>query len=688
MSSKFMNIFKKQHSNLSHRDTSPVIVGNYEESSAIMQEMTEIPTDFILGPIPSTSKSTSSLTASRSNVEGPTNAAVSEKIKKRPHRTSLGAIEDLLQCPVCLERLRTPRMMPCQHTFCLSCLEEQLVWPGNDNRSIACPLCKLTVVECIPRNLPTNLYIENLLRVLDNSGEKLDHLGFTSPVITFASIADQPSFLVQEPSSYISVPEPSAQETRCVICSTTCDRDRKCKHCKQVFCSVCWVAHMDELKEQLTNISDQLSNTTVRFEHRIEDFKIRAAQLTEYIDRDIEVRISELQQERNERIKRAEESTKKGEKFAEDLKGKIIKAQEEVMMHKNFKFDTLADNQEKVKTFLALHRRASDLMAAVALWGPELTDSAIDERDDKQRLDFSSTEENAWFYYRSRQFTPKVVVGRGIVQRPAGIAVDPWKKHLLIACPGTRQVLVLDKKYRVHRRIQHQDMMSPQGVAFLEDFEEIYVTDKWKHCIHVFNRKGDLLRRICSKGQGDGQLRSPEGIAAHPSRNLLYVADTGNDRIQILTPDGASFGFIGLTGKSETTLTKSGLAVSSNVTFFNQPTAVAVSETMIVVADCANHKIKIFDHDSNLLRTIGTPGSHRGLLRTPETVALDPKGNVIVGDSGNARIQIFSASGELLRVLGSKGFKEGQFGWVSGILIKDNLEIVVSDGKNYTVQVF
>lgn len=152
----------------------------------------------------------------------------------------------------------------------------------------------------------------------------------------------------------------------------------------------------------------------------------------------------------------------------------------------------------------------------------------------------------------------------------------------------------------------------------------------------MFNRKGDLLRQICSKGQGEGQLRSPEGIAAHPTKNLIYVADTGNDRVQILTSDGATYAIIGPTGKSETTVTKTGVAVVSCPTHFNQPTAVAVSESMLAVADCGNHKIKvrrrsnsrltvitviivsllqIFDHDGNLLRSIGTPGSHKGLLR-------------------------------------------------------------------------
>ncbi|XP_015509514.2 tripartite motif-containing protein 2 isoform X1 [Neodiprion lecontei] len=684
MTSKWKSVFKRP---LSHDSTNPRPVENHEESSAIMQEMTELPADFILGPDPKASKSRPVFNSSQSAIEQPT-VELRNNDSRKSHGTSLGAIEDLLQCPICLARLRTPRMMPCQHTFCLECLEEQLNYSGNDGRTIKCPLCKLTVVESVPRDLPTNLYIENLLRVMGNvGGESLEHLVFSSPVVTFAPCVDQPSSLVQGPSSLMSMPEPVVQEIRCVKCETACTRENRCKHCKQIFCSVCWVAHMDDLKEQLGNITEQLSNTTDRFQHRIQDYKTRVDQLMEYIDRDIELRIGELRQEREERIQQVQESARKGEHLAEELKGKIIRTKEEVDAYQCFKFDTLADNQEKVKTFLALHRRASELMTAVAYWQPEISDS-LDDQDEKQRINFATSEETAQFYYRSKTFTPRIVAGRGIVQRPSGITMDPWKKHFLVACPGTRQVLVLDKKYRVHRRIQHEGMMSPQGVAFLEDFEELFVTDKWKHCIHVFNSKGTLLRRLCTKGQGDGQLRSPEGIAAHPSRNLLYVADTGNDRIHILTPDGATFATIGPTGNAETVLTKAGVEITNNATHFNQPTAVAVSETVIVVADCGNHKIKIFDHAANLLRTIGTPGTHRGLLRSPETVTLDPKGNVIVGDSGNGRVQIFTATGELLRVLGSKGTKEGQFGWVSGIFVKDNCEIVVADSKNYTIQVF
>lgn len=287
-------------------------------------------------------------------------------------------------------------MMPCQHTFCLECLEEQLDYSNNDGKRhchkrilstslppiffpgkvITCPLCKLTVVDSVPRNLPTNLYIDNLLRVMGNSGESLDHLVMNSPIVTFAPFDDQPNTLIKGSSLQYNQVESLGQETRCVKCETACTKENKCKHCKQasekafrrlssspwsrfsnswiyfsqIFCSVCWVAHMDELKEQLGNIIEQLHNTTDRFDHRIQDFKARVVQLTDYIDRDIELRIGELRQEREERIKRAEESAKKGERLADDLKRKIMKTQEDVDAHRSFKFDSLADNQEKVSS--------------------------------------------------------------------------------------------------------------------------------------------------------------------------------------------------------------------------------------------------------------------------------------------------------------------------------------------------
>lgn len=97
-------------------------------------------------------------------------------------------------------------------------------------------------------------------------------------------------------------------------------------------------------------------------------------------------------------------------------------------------------------------------------------------------------------------------------------------------------------------------MEYPHSIAISGDREEIIVSDKWANYIFVFNKEGGLLRVLGDKGEDFGSLRSPEGLAmdgyklqspilSYPSliifyfrcrlRNVLYVCDTGNDRVQV-----------------------------------------------------------------------------------------------------------------------------------------------------------
>jgi hypothetical protein len=70
------------------------------------------------------------------------------------------------------------------------------------------------------------------------------------------------------------------------------------------------------------------------------------------------------------------------------------------------------------------------------------------------------------------------------------------------------------------------------------------ITDKWNHCVHVFNAEGTYLRQLGKKGHAEGCFQSPEGITSGPGpdgnddETFLYVCDTGNDRVQASTvPD-------------------------------------------------------------------------------------------------------------------------------------------------------
>ncbi|KAM6440412.1 E3 ubiquitin-protein ligase SH3RF1 isoform 3-T3 [Liasis olivaceus] len=66
---------------------------------------------------------------------------------------------DLLECPVCLERLdASAKVLPCQHTFCKRCL----LGIVSSRNELRCPECR-TLVDCSVDELPSNILLVRLL---------------------------------------------------------------------------------------------------------------------------------------------------------------------------------------------------------------------------------------------------------------------------------------------------------------------------------------------------------------------------------------------------------------------------------------------------------------------------------------------------------------------------------------------
>ena len=57
----------------------------------------------------------------------------------------------------------------------------------------------------------------------------------------------------------------------------------------------------------------------------------------------------------------------------------------------------------------------------------------------------------------------------------------------------------------------------------------------------MFNSNGTFLTKFGLEGSGPGQLILPEGVGVDKDTGLVYVADTGNFRIQVFKPVASSF---------------------------------------------------------------------------------------------------------------------------------------------------
>ena len=73
-------------------------------------------------------------------------------------------LEKILECPICLEEFKNPKMLPCQHSFCMEDCLKSLVESNSVSKEIICPICRK---KCsVPRKgFPNNYTLQSLLEL-------------------------------------------------------------------------------------------------------------------------------------------------------------------------------------------------------------------------------------------------------------------------------------------------------------------------------------------------------------------------------------------------------------------------------------------------------------------------------------------------------------------------------------------
>ena len=181
------------------------------------------------------------------------------------------------------------------------------------------------------------------------------------------------------------------------------------------------------------------------------------------------------------------------------------------------------------------------------------------------------------------------------------------------------------------------------------------------------------------RGSSPGRFIKPAGLAVDGDGNL-YVADSGNHRVQKFDAEGRFIAQVGSLGDGQGE--------------FNEPWGVAVdSQGNLYVADTWNNRIQKFDRDLNFLTQWGKPASDLTNPRPydfwgPRDVAIDAEGNVWVADTGSNRLLKFAGDGTFLASVGKRGSEPGQLREPVGIEIAANGDIFVADAWNKRIQHF
>ena len=254
----------------------------------------------------------------------------------------------------------------------------------------------------------------------------------------------------------------------------------------------------------------------------------------------------------------------------------------------------------------------------------------------------------------------------------------------------------------------------PSGVAVGTD-GNIFVADTGNHAIRKVTPEGvvtTLAGSAGGTGSADGagsfaRFRYPGGAAVDKAGNV-YVADTGNDTIRKMTPQGVVTTLAGLAGQ------RGSVDGTGSKARFTDPFDVTVdSSGNVYVADEGNDTIRKVTPEgvvTTLAGLAGNFGSTDGIGSAarfgskdggPSGVAVDGVGNVFVTDTQNHTIRKVTPMGVVTTLAGIASISEygwpvggsrdatgseARFNYPWGVVVDKDGIIYVADSLNHTIR--
>ena len=248
---------------------------------------------------------------------------------------------------------------------------------------------------------------------------------------------------------------------------------------------------------------------------------------------------------------------------------------------------------------------------------------------------------------------------------------------------------------------QEATFNNPHGIAISQS-GNLYVTDRFNHSIRKITPNGIVSTLAGNPGMiGDvdgfgttALFYEPWGICVDANENV-FVADTRNNKIRKITPDGEVTTYAG-TGNYGTTNSSFGNST------FGQPVGIEIDDSgNIYVADHGTHIIRKISIDGNVSTLAGVPyitGDADGdptvaTFNRPYGLTLDLQGNILVADEWNHKIRRITPQGDVSTVAGI-GIEGGDDGDASNATFKfpwdvtvDSAGIIyVADGLNSAIR--
>ncbi|XP_027886767.1 tripartite motif-containing protein 3b isoform X2 [Xiphophorus couchianus] len=636
--------------------------------------------------------------------------------------------KQFLVCSICLDHYHNPKVLPCLHTFCESCLQNYI---PPESLTLSCPVCRQTSI--LPEKgvgaLQNNFFITNLMEVLQREPECSRPEACSVLESVSAAVAGKPLCCPNHEGKVMEFYCESCETAMCLDCTEGEHRDHMTVPLRDVV-----EQHKAVLKTQLDAIHSRLPQLTA------------AVELVSEISRQLNERKTEAEAEINstfEELERVLHHRKTA--LITDLenicssKQKVLHAQlssllqgkehiqsscsftEQALSHGNATEVLLVQKQmsERV-TALARHDfpekphqnahldcqvETEGLRRSIQNLGVLLTTSAVAHTSvaTGEGLRHAATGQHQTITVTTKDKDGELVrTGNAVLKgeilsadgnRAADVEITDNKN-------GTYEVgytLRSEGEYSFCLLLYGQPIRgSPFRLRVVKPSDVPQSPDDVKRRVkspsgtggHIRQKavrrpssmysttkkkenpiEDELIYRVGSRGREKGEFTNLQGISAS-SNGRVVVADSNNQCIQVFSNDGQFKMRFGVRGRSPGQL--------------QRPTGVTVDMNGdIVVADYDNRWVSIFSSDGKFKNKIGA-----GRLMGPKGVAMDKNGHIITVDNKACCVFIFQSNGKLVTKFGGRGTSDRQFAGPHFVAVNNKNEIIVTDFHNHSVKVY
>ncbi|GLV35927.1 thin [Carabus blaptoides fortunei] len=612
--------------------------------------------------------------------------------------------ESFLTCGTCLCMYdgseHTPKLLQCSHTVCLHCLTRIAASQTRDTGTFRCPICRELIN--IPRGgvaaLPPSFLVNQLLDLMSRQRRE---------VIPKCSVHINQELLFCE----------TCDTVFCTLCTggTHNDANSTCEHTIIPFSIA--IKRMSEIllykaNECLSKLS-QAQDGVARELQRLDAAKERCLEQVNATFQQVEALV---EQRKQEMIHSVVSACQEKRKVLEEQHGLIESEKNKVQQEcEGLQY------QVEVRNITQRIGSLSEKLDAASMLG-EPRENAFLTCDFQHNDSIKAIETGLTKLGKVRTSTTfpslctacisetpaiaglestvvlKTVDYHGDLRTSGGdpISVEVYSEPSNGSAQlGTRIVDVEDGTYDIHFR----PPTAGRYVVKLSVFDRPI-----KDCPIFFDvtEHNNPVTVYGTRGSGKDEFLQPVAIAIDEHEQTVYVVDTGNSRIKVLSVELEFQRHItneGLLGRSCTgiAISSAGLVIinwrtkrvvemttdgdtvrSFTYNAFQEPIDVAVDKNYghILVADNGLSCICVFDAEGKILFQVGK----KGTFNLISSVTVGPAGEIVVADS---RIQVFSGKGDFTQELFSMGRGKGRFG---GIVVDSEGRILASrseKGRNF-----